>query len=333
MGKFEFALIICTYNRRDALLLLLNSILEQSVYPNQLIIIDGSTANETEYCLTQNLFPKLEYFKVNHQDRGLTRQRNIGISKVRENIEIVCFLDDDTILNKYYFENLIETYKLNPEAIGVGGYILDEIDWRKSNSKHINFDDFQFDGWVRKLGSRNTLRKKISLLSNKAPGRMPEFSHGLSISFLPPTDKTYSVDFFMGGVSSYKLSLFERIKFSPYFEGYGLYEDMDFCLRASKLGQLYVNTAAKLHHYHDASGRPNKFQYGKMVILNGWYVWRVSNPNPSFKAKLKWHGITFLLILVRMGNVINTQNKMEAFTESLGRITGWGSLIISKPKH
>jgi GT2 family glycosyltransferase len=53
-----------------------------------------------------------------------------------------------------------------------------------------------------------------------------------------------------------------------------LYEDTDFTLRVSKTGKLYLNTTAKLNHHHDASGRPNQYQYGKMVVRNGWYVWR-----------------------------------------------------------
>ena len=79
--------------------------------------------------------------------------------------------------------------------------------------------------------------------------------------------------------------VFDSIWFSPYFEGYGLYEDADFTLRLSKIGKLYVNTNAQLGHFHDESGRPNKYQYGKMVVRNGWYVWRVKYPNPSLQFK------------------------------------------------
>src|SRR5690606_12982705 len=114
-----------------------------------------------------------------------------------------------------------------------------------------------------------------------------------------------------------------------YFQGYGLYEDMEFCLRASKIGKLFVNTSAILFHLHDFSGRPNKFFYGKMVLRNGWYVWRTKYPHPSFKANFKWHFISFYLTLVRIGNIINTSKKREALTESLGRIVGWWSLIIN----
>ncbi len=329
----KFSLIICTYQRPDALLKLLKSVQLQSLYPDQILIVDGSTNLETQNTLERNMFKHIEYFLVNTENRGLTKQRNFGISKVLENIEVVCFLDDDIVLTPEYFKNIVSTYNEFPDAVAVGGYILDEVQWkRNSDEKAKKFDEFEMDGWVRKLGSRNVLRKKLGLLSDQPPGYMPEFSNGLSVSFLPPSDKTYLVEFFMGGVSSYRKELFKEINYSSYFEGYGLYEDMDFCLRASKIGQLYVNTAAQLFHYHEEAGRPNQFIYGKMVVRNGWYVWRVKYPNPTIKAQLKWHLTLLTLTLVRFGNSITTNEKKEAFTESIGRTVGWFSLIWNKPK-
>jgi GT2 family glycosyltransferase len=330
----KFSLIICTYQRPESLLKLLKSLQLQSWYPDQILIIDGSLDIFTEEVLKSNKFSNLNYYRVEEQERGLTKQRNYGIQKVAKTSEIVCFLDDDIVLTREYFKNLVTTYSKFPDAVAVGGYILDEVKWKiNPYEKEVQFDEFEMDGWVRKLGSRNAFRKKLGLLSDQPPGFMPEFSNGLSIGFLPPSDKTYPVEFFMGGVASYRKELFEKIGFSSYFEGYGLYEDMDFCLRASKIGQLYVNTAAQLFHYHEEAGRPNKFNYGKMVVRNGWYVWRIKYPNPNFKAQLKWHSIAFLLTLVRLGNVINIDRKKEAFTESLGRIVGWWSLLIAKHKQ
>jgi GT2 family glycosyltransferase len=161
---------------------------------------------------------------------------------------------------------------------------------------------------------------------------MPEFSHGRSVSFLPPSGKTYPVEQFMGGVASYKKEMLDNHKFSEYFEGYGLYEDADYTLRLSNEGLLYVNTAAQLEHHHDAGGRPSKYKYGKMVVRNGWYVWRVKHPKPSFIARLKWNAITIMLTKIRWINVITTRNRKEAFTEALGRTVGWFSLFLNKPK-
>jgi GT2 family glycosyltransferase len=161
---------------------------------------------------------------------------------------------------------------------------------------------------------------------------MPTYSHGRSIGYLPTSNKIYPVEFFMGGVSSFKKEVLDKIKFSTYFEGYGLYEDLDFCLRTSKIGQLYVNTAAKLEHHHEQAGRPNKFKYGKMVVRNGWFVWRVKYPNPTFKAKVLFHLNSIVLLKIRFLNSLYGTHKKEAFTEGMGRFVGWITLFFNKPQ-
>ncbi|NJY63603.1 glycosyltransferase family 2 protein [Salinimicrobium sp. CDJ15-81-2] len=326
----KFGLIICTFKRPAALEKLLESVTRQQLHPEEILVVDGSPGNETREMIKKKGYPNLQYYKVREEDRGLTRQRNYGISRTGDNVDVICFLDDDTVLEPEYFEHLIGTYHKYSDAVGVGGYIVDEVEWKRAEQP-AGFDEFWIDGYKRKIGSRNLLRKKLGLLSNRPPGVMPEFSNGLSIGFLPPTGKTYPVEFFMGGVASYRKELFEQISFSNYFVGYGLYEDMDFCLRASRIGQLYVNTAACLYHYHENSGRPNRFDYGKMVVRNGWYVWRVKYQSPSLKSRMKWNSIALILTVVRIGNIISTTKRKEAFTESLGRIVGWFSLIFDKP--
>jgi GT2 family glycosyltransferase len=327
-----FTLIICTYKRSQPLLKLLLSVQHQTLYPNEILIVDGSPDDFTKEMLTQNSFQNLKYFKVDETDRGLTKQRNYGIARVEEASEVVCFLDDDTILEPNYFEEIIKTYSLFPEALGVGGYITNETNWTKTTSDYqAKVNEFFYDGWKRKDGSRFVWRKKLGLDSNRPPGCLPEFSHGRSIGFLPPSGKIYEVEQLMGGVSSFRKAVFKEFQFSTYFEGYGLYEDADFTLRLSKVGKLYINTNAQLGHYHDASGRPNKYDYGKMVVRNGYYVWRVKYPNPSFKAKIKWHLITLLLTAIRFTNVATTSKRKEALTETLGRISGWFTLFFNPP--
>lgn len=329
----KFSLIICTYKRAVPLLKLLKSVEGQALYPNEILIIDGSPDAETEMVLQKEDFVNLKYFRVLPEERGLTRQRNYGIGKVGTDIEIVCFLDDDIILEKKYFENLLQTYNIYPEALGVGGYIINEsvFHFTGENYKPTK-NEFYFDGWCRKDSSRYILRKKLGLDSDCPPGFSPQFSHGRSVGFLPPSGKIYPAEQIMGGVSSFRRSTLEKFKFSEYFEGYGLYEDADFTLRVSKQGKLYVNTAARLNHYHDASGRPNQYRYGKMVVRNGWYVWRIKNPSPSLNARFKWHAITVLLTVIRVGNIITTGKKKDAVAESAGRIVGWWSLMFNEPK-
>lgn len=329
----KFSLIICTYKRPQALLTLLQSVKLQTLYPDAILIVDGSPDDFTEAMLTQHSFPNLKYFKVAENERGLTKQRNYGLARVSEDSEVVCFLDDDTVLALTYFEVIIRTYQDYPEALGVGGYITNEVIWQQVGVNYVaRVNEFYYDGWKRKESSRFVWRKKLGLDSDVPPGCSPAFSHGRSVGFLPPSGKTYRVEQLMGGVSSFRKTVFEQFQFSTYFEGYGLYEDADFTLRVSKLGPLYLNTAAQLEHHHDAAGRPNQYAYGKMVVRNGWYVWRVKNPNPSLSARFKWHAITLLLTAIRATNVITTSKRKEAFTETMGRVVGWFSLFFNSPR-
>lgn len=329
----NFSLIICTYNRRKAIEILMNSVVTQSMYPNQIIIVDGSLNEETKTYFETTNYKNLEYFLVDDSNRGLTKQRNFGISKVNLISEVVCFLDDDTILDTTYFSEIINTYVKFPDAYGVGGYITNEVKWEKNAADFKeNCKYFTYDGFHRTEDKRFILRKKLGLDSDVLPGFSPLFSHGRSLSFLPFSGKIYKVEQLMGGVSSFKKEVLDTHKFSTYFEGYGLYEDAEFTIRISKFGQLYLNTNANLEHHHDASGRPNQFNYGKMVVRNGWYVWRTKNPNPKIKHSVKWHTITILLTFIRIANIITTKKHKEAFTESLGRTVGWFSIIFNKPK-
>lgn len=326
-------LIICTYMRPEPLLHLLQSVKGQTLYPTEILIIDGSLNDETKIILEKNNFLNLKYFAVSPQDRGLTKQRNFGIKKVSQDSEIVCFLDDDTVLLPNYFEELIKTFIENPAVSGVGGVAINENKWTKIipdkvyPKKHYLLSD----GYVYKEGQRNVVRNYLGLQSNLGPGMMPEYSHGKTCGF-PLNGKIHNVDLLIGLSFAFRKKIVDSISFSSYFEGYGLYEDADFSIRALAFGANVINTKVQLNHFHHPSGRPNQYKYGKMVVRNGWYVWRVKNPKPSLKASLKWHLITILLTIIRFTNIFTTNKKKEALTETLGRLLGWWSLIFHEPK-
>lgn len=327
------SLIVCTYERSHAVVKLLNSISKQTRIPFEILIIDSSLDNTTEKALNNLNFPlNIKYYLVDKDIRGLTKQRNFGVTEVSPDSELIAFLDDDLILEFNYFEEIINSFELFPEAIGVGGIDLNNNTYVPihDNKKYSKFDYYILDGWVKKDPLRYKARKIFGLMANTQPGIIPNFSHGRSD--FPPNGKIYNVEHFMGGISVYRKAIFQYINFSKYFEGYGLYEDFDFCIRAMKYGKLYVNTNARVWHYHEAGGRPNMFKYGTMVILNGWYIWKLRFPNNTFLAKIKWHSTSFLLAQIRLLNFIIGPNRKDALFEFLGRTFGWFSLWIKPPK-
>src|SRR5699024_9191542 len=107
-----------------------DSVEDQTLYPDQILIIDGSTDEKSRNILKSKSYRNLEYYKVDEQDRGLTKQRNFGVNKVSPFSEIICFLDDDVVLTPDYFTEMISSYQKFPDALGVGGYIIEEVGWK-----------------------------------------------------------------------------------------------------------------------------------------------------------------------------------------------------------
>ncbi len=319
--------------RPQSLLQLLLSVQRQILYPTEILIIDGSINRETEQMLQENHFVNLSYFLVPPTHRGLTKQRNYGLDKVNATSDIIAFLDDDTELLPNYFEELIATFASDEVITGVGGVAINENSWSLIQPD-VTYDThryIQFEGCVYKEGQRNVVRNYMGLQSYLGPGKMPDYSHGKTCGF-PLNGRTYEVDLLIGMSFAFRKKVFESLRFSTYFEGYGLYEDTDFSIRALQFGKNVVNTKVQLNHFHHPSGRPNQYQYGKMVVRNGWYVWRTKNPKPLLGAKIKWHSITILLTLIRFSNTFTTSKRKEAFTEAFGRTVGWWSLFFHRPQ-
>lgn len=330
-GSMKLSAIICTFMRVESIGLILDSIDKQNRLPDEVIIVDSSFNDSCKRLVENSNYSfAYRYYLVGEECRGLTLQRNFGISKVDSCMDLVSFLDDDLILKSDYFEKIVSTFLIHESAIGVGGIDLVENPFFESTNKLSSFFYYELDGWAIKESLRNLVRKPFGLISNEQPFVVPPFGHGRSV--LPPNGKIYQVEHFMGGIATYRLSLFSKISFSEYFQGYGLYEDFDFCVRSLYYGKLYINTEAQVWHYHDQSGRPNYYKYGKMVVRNGWFVWKGRFSNVSSLNVFKWHMTTLLLANLRLVNSVLGPDRKKSFLDYCGRMVGWFSIFFNSPK-
>ena len=333
----SLSLIICTYRRPLQVQELLRSLAQQTTLPDEVLVIDGSPDTETETVVQANQaetgLPSLLYYQVPPQERGLTRQRNYGIARAAGNI--VAFLDDDTIPEPTYFTEVLACFQRHPAAAGIGGYIVDpETSWQRvAPTQPLQWDRYRFGTWERRLEYRRRLRRLLRLDSPLPPGWMPPAGHGLPVGYLPPDGEDYQVEFIMGGASTWKCHILLTHKFSRYFEGYGLYEDLDYCIRASREGPVYLCTRARLAHHHAPSGRPNQFDYGVMVVRNGWFVWRRRWPSPAGVDCVRWWAVTLLLSACRLGDAARPAHRTQAISETLGRLWGLCTLVWSRPQE
>lgn len=327
MSDSALTLIICTYNRPGPIRKLIDSVSRQSRPPFQTLVIDGSPSDSSERSLEGASLAGLEYHRVPPEHRGLTRQRNFGIALATGNL--ISFLDDDTVPDLDYFEQVEQCLERHPEAGGVGGYLLERA-WRKAPAGPPPGNVFRSGEWERDDDLRWRIRRALSLAGKGQPGLMPPEGHPRPITFLPPDGRDYLSDMLPGGAMTFRREVLEREKFSLFFQGYGLYEDLEYSIRASRVAPLYLCTQARVAHYHAPGGRPNSFRYGKMVVRNGWMVWRSRWPDPGTGAKLRWWAVTVLLALLRLIDFRNTGHTRGP-VEAAGRLAGAFSLLNETP--
>ncbi|MDR0538197.1 MAG: glycosyltransferase family 2 protein [Tannerellaceae bacterium] len=102
----DASLIISTYNRPDALNLCLQSVINQTVLPVEIIIgDDGSTAETAELVERFRLISPVEIVHVWQEDRGfrLARSRNRCVAVSRG--DYIIQIDGDLILHRHFIED------------------------------------------------------------------------------------------------------------------------------------------------------------------------------------------------------------------------------------
>ncbi|HNT23471.1 MAG TPA: glycosyltransferase [Anaerolineales bacterium] len=118
MAQLDASIIIPTYNRKDSLLLTLNSLRSQT-WPHNLfeviVVDDGSVENLDSVEEEDFPFP----FRMIHQiNQGSAAARNTGAQN--SNGQLLIFIDDDILLEPGYIEGLIKEHWAYKNIVGMG---------------------------------------------------------------------------------------------------------------------------------------------------------------------------------------------------------------------
>ncbi len=83
----KISVIIPTYNREKLIVKAINSILNQTIKVDEIIVVDDGSIDNTK-CIIENLDIKYTYQK----NSGVSSARNLGIKKASN--DWICFLDN-----------------------------------------------------------------------------------------------------------------------------------------------------------------------------------------------------------------------------------------------
>jgi GT2 family glycosyltransferase len=216
------ALVICTRNRPQDVRSCLESVLRQTEAPRVVLVADGSSDERTAAVAAE--LPDVRYVRV---EPGLTRQRNAAVRALERNVELVHFVDDDTVLEPGYVAAIRQAFA-DPSIGGVGGVIKNIPPRRPRLLYRLFLLDSRRSGVVLRSG-RNVLAADVA----------------------EPAD----VDWLSGCTMSFRAEVLRSQAFDESRLGYCLGEDVDYSLRVGERWRLVVTPYARLEHMHSPIGR------------------------------------------------------------------------------
>lgn len=123
--KISVSLIIPTYNRILKLFRLLKSLDKLNPMPDEIIIVDDNSTDETGELLDKWKKIKLEYHKeiiLKSTNTGPAESRNLGIFQSRN--DLIAFTDDDVVVHPKWIKSLTSRLlNADEEVVGVGGIV------------------------------------------------------------------------------------------------------------------------------------------------------------------------------------------------------------------
>jgi glycosyltransferase involved in cell wall biosynthesis len=231
------SVIICTCGRASALQNLLEALELQSYRKFEILIVDGnqepSPAREAveNYLKRSNLSGKLALIK---SEKGLTRQRNVGLEAARG--DIICFFDDDVTFQGDFLRNVSAIFA-NPTMRDVGGI--------------TPYDTLHYPFAVT---LRWRLRAWLGVMPSLNPGEVDRLGRAVPISFLKPWSGNKQIGWLPGFGMIYRRAAVDGLRFDELLPTYGG-EDRDFSMRVGERSRLLICGDLHLQHHYSTEGR------------------------------------------------------------------------------
>jgi glycosyltransferase involved in cell wall biosynthesis len=154
------SVVICTRFRPAVLRSCLRAIAELNQRPDELIVVDNSTGDKG----TEELAREFSAIYLIEPEVGLSRARNCGLRASKS--QIVAYLDDDALPEKYWLEQIIQPFSDSRVAVVTGAVFVPDLARNSVRRSQQMFLDMTDDRWFEiaafgglGIGTNMALRK------------------------------------------------------------------------------------------------------------------------------------------------------------------------------
>jgi glycosyltransferase involved in cell wall biosynthesis len=285
----EISVVLPTKNRSKDLLNAVASIIAQSRPPKELILVDqsdtdGSREPVCEMAAKAEQGISLIYLYA-PRICGLVDAKRVGT--LHSVGDVVCFLEDDVILEPDFLEQIEQSFTDQPEMMGCCGII--------SNLPPQPFG-YRLMFHIFHRGIYRDIRVGIY-------GRFNGRGHALIAS-----------EVLSGGLSAWRREVFSAVPFDV-ANGFHMYEDIDFSSRVARhFGpRLYINPNARLEHHWSPVNRE---------VMGPRQRRKLTECIVYYKKRRDWPGSTFALPWLLLGMFLEAVFQ-SCSARSLGPLQGY----------
>ena len=246
------SVIIATKDRIEHLRTCIESILRQSILPDEVVIIDGSVKEDHERSV-QEFFRNAPQRMLNYSRSRATLTVDYNLGAARSHGELITFVDDDTILDERYIEHVKNFFAAHRDE-HTGALSCKILD-----------PDRRFAPKKNHFSVSNAIAK-IFLLQCSGEGRFR--LSGLPTLIDSEATEEKKVEFVYGGSATYRKRVFEEFKFDESLPGGFNLNDDDIAYRLSRKYQNYWTPRAFLYHRSHYVNNDRFFKSRSFIICH-----------------------------------------------------------------
>jgi GT2 family glycosyltransferase len=305
----SISVIIPTKNRLKDLKLTVETLLAQTIVPDQLVIVDQSPTDESQRVVQQLVADapapvrarmRLDYV-LNTAITGGAQARNRAMEIA--DCAVWLFLDDDVILEPDFIEQMLAAYRRCPSAAGISGIVT-----------NYSLPPFAARTW-RGLFVRGPFHDD----------RQPVYWNSARLRGGEPV----RVSRFGGGLMSFRADALGGVRFDENLSGVSDGEDVDFCAHLAPGSLLLITPKARLIHNQSPSGRSQKHWTCREGKSNHYLYYRNWNKGIGNRLSFYWlnlgYGLVATFASLRRGSLQPWRELLEGLDE--GRAVAEGRRV------